>query len=225
MMAMTKAEMEMHRDTYQVFMGKASSAQEAGLYREAVDFAISSWDHIDGMMQYERKYSGKEFSSIEAIDFVLRYALLLLDFESLDKLETLLHSQKRILKNTTVDLGDTLVKARIVMWEAHRFWHYLDQHVAVREDSFRADHGSDPKRWRSIAEEWAEMGLVRRLPEAGTHRLSLITHMDQPILAKCPSCAAVVKAAKAKFLDEQSCPKCLQKRTFVFLEKEPASRE
>lgn len=224
-MAMTKVEMEGHRDAYHELMEKASSARQAGLYREAIDLAVRSWDHIDGMVQFERKYAGKEFTTVPSIDFVLRHAPLMFDFESLDALETLLQSQRRIAKLTSVDLGDRLAKARILMWEAHRFWNYLEEHFTVSEDNLRAVHAGDPKEWRSIAKAWAEMGLVSRVSAGGSHRLSLLTHMDQPILAKCPSCAAVAKATKAKLLDERSCPKCGQKRVFVFLAKEPASHE
>ena len=109
------------------------------------------------------------------------------------------------------------------MWEAHRFWHYLEHDLTVREDDIRNILGGDSKQWRSIAKSWADMGLVNRLGVNGHHQLSLVTHLDQPILAKCPSCAAVVKAIKEKLLEERSCPRCLQKQLFVLLAKEPAS--
>ena len=38
--------------------------------------ALSSWDYIDGMMQYERRYNGEEFASIQGIDVILKYELL-----------------------------------------------------------------------------------------------------------------------------------------------------
>jgi len=73
-MAMNKAEMESHRNDYYALMAQAWAAHHKGLYRKAVEWALSSWDHIDGMMQYERRYGKKEFESIEAIDMVLKYA-------------------------------------------------------------------------------------------------------------------------------------------------------
>lgn len=222
---MTKVEMEAHRDAYQKFLDKARAALQAGLCQEAVDFAVSSWDHIDGMLQYERKYEGKDSGSIDAIGLVLQYAPPLLDFESLNKLETLLRSQRRLVKHSSVDLGDRLLKASSMMWEAQRFLNYLEKHFTVDEDNLSAVYGGDGEEWHRIAEAWVEMGFVHRVSEKRSHHFSLTTRMDQPILAKCPSCAAVAKAPKAKFLDELTCPKCRQKRAFVFLAKEPASRE
>jgi len=220
---MTKAEMEQHHAAYHALMDQVSTALRAWSYREAVDLAVSSFSHVDGMMQFEKKYGGKEATSVASIDFVLEYAPLMFDVESLDNLEELLGSQKRIAKNVSVDLGDQLRQARLLMWEAHRFWHYLEQHLTVGEDNLRVALGGDSKQWRSIAKSWADMGLVNRLSNSGHHQLSLVTHLDQPVLAKCPSCAAVVKAVKEKVLEERSCPKCRQKRLFVLLAKEPES--
>ncbi len=220
---MTKAEMEQHQAAYYALMDQVSTALRAGSYREAVELAVSSFDHVDGMMQFDKKYAGKEATSIASIDFVLQYASLMFDVESLERLEELLRSQKRIAKNVSVDLGDHVRKARILMWEAHRLWHYLEQHLTVEEDNLRVALRGDSKQWRSIAKSWADMGLVNRLGNSGHHQLSLVTHLDEPVLAKCPSCAAVVKAIKEKVLEERTCPKCRQKRLFVLLVKEPAS--
>jgi len=93
---MTKAEMEAHRAQYYELIAKARAARQDGRYREAVELAMSSWEYVDGMMQYERKYDDKKFSSIEGIDLVLEYAPILFDAESLDKLEFLLKKQRRL---------------------------------------------------------------------------------------------------------------------------------
>jgi len=63
-MAMTKAEMEHHQQKYQSLMADARAAERAGLYRKAIEKALASWEHIDGMMQYERRYESKEFRSV-----------------------------------------------------------------------------------------------------------------------------------------------------------------
>jgi hypothetical protein len=222
---MKKADLETHQNDYHVLIDKALSAKKAGLYREAIAFAVSSWDHIDGMMQYEHKYAGQEVTSIQGIDFVLQYAPLMLDSESLDQLAAVLHKQRRIAKQTGIDWDHRLDRAKHLMWDACGFWDYLERHTTVAAQDLSDGHGNERKHWKRIANEWSEMGIVHRTSSGKSHGWSLVTHLERPILAKCPSCAAVVKAAKTKFLDEQSCPNCLQKRSFVFLAKEPASRE
>ena len=84
---MKKTEMEQHHTAYHEKVAKARSAERTGLYRRAMQLALSSWEHVDGMMQYERKYENAEFDTIPAIEMVLKYAPLLLDFESLDTQE------------------------------------------------------------------------------------------------------------------------------------------
>ena len=77
---MKKAEMEDHRAEYQALMSKARSAEREGFCRRAVELALASWDHIDGMMQYERRYENKEFANVQGIEMILKYAPLLFDF-------------------------------------------------------------------------------------------------------------------------------------------------
>ncbi|HVP11023.1 MAG TPA: hypothetical protein VMV94_07530, partial [Phycisphaerae bacterium] len=124
---MTKAEMEAHRAQYYELIAKARAARQDGRYREAVELAMSSWEYVDGMMQYERKYEDKEFNSVEGIDVVLKYAPLLFDLDSLNRLEDLLKDRRRIERDTSADMGDKLAKATAMMWEARRMWNYLER--------------------------------------------------------------------------------------------------
>ncbi|MEX2119396.1 MAG: hypothetical protein WD847_07365 [Pirellulales bacterium] len=218
---MTKADMETDQAEYYALVARARAAQREGRYREAVELAVSSWDHIDGMMRYERKYADKQFVSIEGIEVVLRYAPLLFDFDSLNGLEALLRSQRRIEKNTSGGLADKLSKARGLMWDAHRLWVHLEEHVEVRQDELRRALQGDQERWRAVAEAWDTMELIRRTPEGGSYRLSLITRMDERVLAKCSSCGVVAKASKIKFLGAVECPKCGATAMFVILARRP----
>ncbi len=220
---MTKAETEIHREEYHALISKARCAEQEGLYREALDLALSSWDHIDGMMQYERKYDNREFVNVEGIDLVLKYAPFLFDFQSLDRLEALLKTQRRIERNTSEDLSDDLSMARTLMWETHRLWNLLEQNSEWRQDELRPALGGDQDRWRSMSETWEKMGLIRRTPDGRSHRLALYTQMRAAILAKCPSCGAVVKAAKAKLLESVLCPNCRQRVLFVLLLRDPST--
>src|SRR5262245_15059909 len=118
-MVLKKAEMEFHRDEYYALIGSARQALQQGTHVKAIELAVSSWEYIDGMMQFERRYESKTFDSIEGIDIVLNFAPLLFDFEALDRLQLLLRTQRRIDKHASDDLADKLTQARAVMWNAH----------------------------------------------------------------------------------------------------------
>ncbi len=175
-------------------------ALQANAHPRAVQLSVSAWDHIDGIMQYECKYAGSEAVEIEAIDLVLRFAPLLFDFESLDKLDVLLKSQRRIEKNCSADLPRGRTEARQLMWDAHRLWNHLEQHPSCHQDKLRQLLGGDQDRWRSLVEVWEKMEIVHRTPSEGSYLLKLHTRMDEPATAKCPSCGAVGKAQKRDFL-------------------------
>ncbi|MHC4696999.1 MAG: hypothetical protein ACYTFA_09670 [Planctomycetota bacterium] len=200
-------------------MSKAQAAHHEGLYRDAVEAALSSWEYIDGMMQYERRYEEKEFDGIKAIDMVLKYAPLVLDFHSLDKLESLLKNQRRIEKNTSESLAERLTQARALMWDAHRMWDHLEQHGEARQDKLSRILGGEQDKYRSVAETWEKMGLLQRTPEGGSYRLALSTRMGEVVSGKCPSCGAVAEAPKSMFLEEMRCPDCRVKVLFVLLPK------
>ena len=51
-MAMNKAETEQHHAQYHAVLSETREALQGGDYKKAVDLAVSSWEHIDGMMQY-----------------------------------------------------------------------------------------------------------------------------------------------------------------------------
>lgn len=219
-MAMTKAEMEAHRAQYFVLVSDARDAQQNGLYKKAVEAAVSSWDYVVGMMQYERKYEQKESVSVEGIEIVLKLAPFLLDLGSLEKLAALLKSQRRIEKHASGALASGIETAKALLWDAYRLWQHLEAHPDARQDALRATFGGDQDRWRGMAETWEKMELIRRTPEGGSYRLALSTRRDEPTLAKCPGCGVVAKAAKAKLFAEVTCPKCRKVVEFVLLNRQ-----
>ncbi len=222
-MAMKKAEMEAASGDYKYLMMQARAAERDGLFRRAVELAIASWDHIDGMMKYERKYSQEEFGSIRAIEMVLRYAPLLLDVASLEKLQELLKQFRGIEKNTSESLGEKLAAARALMWEAHRLWEHVERHPGIRQDTLRRDLGGDQEKWRSVAEGWERMGLLFRTQDGRSYTLALTTRLGQVVKAKCPACAHIGEAPKAMFLEEMPCPECGASALFVILATRPGA--
>jgi len=214
---MKKTEMEQHHTAYHELVTQARSAERTGLYRMAMQLALSSWEHVDGMMQYERKYEDTEFETIPAIEMVLKYAPLLFDFESLDALDALLKDCRRIEKNTSECLADRLNTARAHMWENHRLWDHLEQNPGARQSELRKQLGGDQEQWRSVVEDWHRMGLLRRSPDGGSYALTLATQMGELVMAKCPACGRTAEGTKAVFLDEVPCSNCAATGLFVIL--------
>jgi hypothetical protein len=216
-MAMKKSEMEAHRDAYEAIQPQVWHAMAHGAFVEAIKLAKSSWPYIDGMMQWARKYEERQLASVETIDVVLRCAPLALDLHSLTELETLLREERRIDRDATDDLGRKLIEARVLLWEAHRLWSYLETHPGVRQDELRQALGGSQERWRSLAEGWEKMGLLRRAPESGSYRLTPATRMNEVVAAKCPHCGRIAEETKAAFLDELGCLECRTSSLHVIL--------
>ena len=216
-MAMKKTEMEQHHTAYHKLAAQAQSAERAGLYHRAMQLALSSWEHVDGMMQYKRKYENTEFETIPAIEMILKYAPLLFDFESLDTLEKLLKDYRRIEKNTSECLADQLTTARASMWDNHRLWDHLERNPGARQSELRKQLGGDQEHWRSVVEDWHRMELLRRSPDGGSYALTLATQMGDLVMAKCPACGRTTEGTKAVFLDEIPCPNCAATGLLVIL--------
>ena len=170
------------------------------------------------MLQFEKRYEDRsDRKSVETIDYVLRYAPIAFDRPSLDRLAEMFKSQKRIEKNTTDDLSQRLQDSYTLMWDAHRLWSVLEQVESTSQDKLRTVLGGDQERWRNISEDWEKMGLIERIPERGSYRLSLATRVTAIVRGKCRSCGATGKAAMGTLLEEIVCPKCKTSSTFVFV--------
>ena len=209
-----------HHARYGTLMAQAGQAEKAGLYRQAVTHALASWEHIDGMMQYERRYNKREFKSIPAVDLTLKYAPLLLDYPNLDRLEALLKERRGIEKNTSADLADKLTAARTEMWDAHRLWDHLERTPAARQDELRQKLGGKQEQWDVLVQRWAELGLVHRKIDGPSCRLRLATQMNDLVPAKCSACGHALEISKGMCMASMPCPKCEQENLFVILSRQ-----
>ncbi|MHB1767974.1 MAG: hypothetical protein ACYCUV_09010 [Phycisphaerae bacterium] len=216
-MATKKADLESYRNQYYARVAQAEVAVAKGMYRAALDAAMSAWEYVDSMMQYEGRFEHKGATSVAAINMVLIYAPLLLDNASLNQLEKLLTDFKRIARNNSDDLRGELAKARETVWDCHRLWIYLEANPEVRQCDLRKFIGGQRDSWQSVTDAWETMGLIRRTPDGNSSRLSLRTRMGQVVPAKCPNCGTVTEAPKAMLLTENPCLKCRKPVLFVFL--------
>ena len=216
-MPMSKAEMEEHDRHYHALMTLAEAALRQGMIHRAVQDALAAWEHIDGMMQHDRKYENASFDTIPAVDLVLRYAPLLLDFRQLDRLEALLKECRRIERDTTADVADQLAQARARMWNAHALWDYIEHHPNVRQAELGSALGRQQQEWADIVTAWEKMRLLRRKPVGGTYTLAFRTRMGELVSAKCPECGNLTQAPKGMFLEEMPCPQCKRRAMFVLI--------
>jgi DNA-directed RNA polymerase subunit RPC12/RpoP len=214
----TKAELEFENQQHRSFMDDARAKLEAGAFSDAVEAALMACQYVDGMMQYDRRWGSKsDFQRIDSIALVLRYAPLIFDSGTLEQLATLLKLQRRIDKNAAADIAADLDAAKETMWDAYRLWTHLEIEIDVRQDELRGTFGGDQDRWRWIAEMWERMGILKRVSENGSYRLSLATRLDIATRGKCESCGATGQAAKYQLLQEIRCPKCQHLGFFVLL--------
>jgi predicted Zn-ribbon and HTH transcriptional regulator len=219
-MAMKKADMEAHQAEYHALMASARTALQQGLHRKAIELALSTWDHIDGMMQYERKYEERDFASVESIDLILRLAPLLFDFESLRSLDSLLKSQRRIERDTTDDLATRLARATQLMRDAQRLWNHIERQPYARQDELAQKLGGDQRQWRAITETWEQLGVVVRAPDRGSYLLALATRTSERVPAKCASCGVMSHEPKTTLLQTATCPSCQSTASFVLISAE-----
>lgn len=216
-MAAKKAELEADYKAYQKLISKGRSSARKGLYRETVALAAKAFKHIDGMMQYARRYQKRDFESLEAVELVLKYAPYLLDYESLSAFEALLSEQRRIEKNTSESLTDKLREARHMMWNARALWDLLENNPGHRQDKLCQVLEGNQDGWRTIAEMWEKMRLVERVSEGGSYRLQLASKLGTMVRGKCSSCGAVEQAPMGMYLGANACPTCNEDTNFVIL--------
>jgi hypothetical protein len=191
---MTKTEMENHNQQYTDLLSEARQALKGKNPNEAIQLAVRAWDYIDGMLQYQRKYAAEQLPFMEAIDMVMHFAPLLLDSDSLDRLESLLKSQRRIRKNSDDDLLGELSRARDLMWDVYRVWDVIEGRPGCLETELLKSLGSPQGQCLTVLEALERIGLVRRTPAGASYRVTFWTRMSALAYSKCHGCGAVVKA-------------------------------
>jgi predicted Zn-ribbon and HTH transcriptional regulator len=205
-----KAELKAAQDAYDQLLQRAQRDESLGRYATAVTHAVEAWEYVDGMMKYERRFEDAEFKSLPCIDLVLRYAPLLFDVSSLDRLGELLKKHRSVEKHTTDDLEARLTKAREFLCRAHRLWSLIEQNPGITLDEVTARLGDKLRESPAMVARWEEMGLITRSQSRTGVSLRLTTRLESDALARCPSCGAKVQARKLSLWKEQRCPKCGQ---------------
>lgn len=160
----TKAELQEGQNLYYAYLRQAQAAVVAHDWPVALTAAKQALHFVDLMMQFERKYQGKEFETLEAIDIVLDTAPFLLDHASLEQVRELLKTQKRIDKNASADLMGAVNEACDILSRAHMLWR--EATTAVDGIAPIEDCDGMPLRlavrWRTLQERWESLGVLCR---------------------------------------------------------------
>jgi hypothetical protein len=220
-MALKKGEMQLHKAAYYELIGQARIALQDGDFGTAIQLAMSSWNYISGMLQYERRYEQRTFQSTEAVDIVLTYAPVLLHLEALDRLAVLLKSERGIDRHASDDLAGRLTQSRELLTYIHGIWDWMENRAHATEDELCSTFCLNVDHWRLLIGTWTEMGLVEQSTRDGHNWLTLAGPTRQVVRGKCPACGVVARAEKSRFLDEVTCPKCRSTVVFVILAGEP----
>lgn len=209
---MTKAEMQWHATTYRDLNVKARSAEHGGLYQNAVRLSVEAWQHMDGMLRFEKASGGRE-NDFATIGRVLTYAPLLLDPASLNSLESFLSETRRIQKNTDHDLAANLNVARVMLWKNHLLWSAIEEKGELDHGDVASLEISNHPEATTVLSAWEKMGLIIHCDG----RYLQCTQLGAIVPAKCPSCGKIERAPKAMLLDRISCPVCKSNVMFVFV--------
>lgn len=213
---MTKAELESHAEQYMAIYQRAKQAYDQGDFTHAIEFATASWQHVDGMLQYKKRFQDQPEADVESILLLLLVAPVALDRSSLMSLETLLKDHKRIENSATKDLQSLMQNAAQLLSDAHRMWNYLEQHPGTNIHDVHAALGGRVQEWLHIADEWCRFGILNRAASSSSP-LSFVTRLGAIVQGKCSKCGAISDGPYEMWLEPVNCSGCRTSANFVIL--------
>ena len=220
---MAKADLEFDHEEYLAALEQAQLAMRTADLADAVAHAVQSFEHVDGMMQFEKRYNDVESVAVDTVSLVIENAPLVFDNDALDKVESLLASKKRIERNAQGHLREKLAAAREAIREVGLVWDHIDR---LQESTDAREWFAIPcktARWRFIVSAWSAMGIIRPVERDGADAFEWVTRMDAATRAKCSSCGTLAKGPRVRLLEPAVCPACRQKVSFVLVgDEEPA---
>lgn len=219
----TKAELQAAQGKYDECLARAREAESQGRFTDAIKCAAEAWQHVEAMMQYERKFEDAEFRSLPCIDLVLRIAPHLLHNEALEQLGALLKSRKSIDKHATDDLATRLTGANETLGKLHRLWDHIERHAGARQDRLESELGGEQSEWRGICECQETMGFFIRERRGNSFCLYLRARLDSKVRCKCIKCGAESVREKRSALSSHQCERCEQVAAMVWCSEVPQS--
>lgn len=209
----TKAELESEHNRCHAITLRAIAAEREHRYGEAIDLSLSCLKHLDGSIQYERKYLKVDDSPLPTIRIVFVYAPPLFRRDALDLVRELLFKNRRIVKSSGEDLKAQLDHAFDVMDVSYRAWLELDATELPTTSQTR----SNPAIVETLYRIWEKIGLIAKVTRGEQSKWSFVTRLDEPTQAKCSRCGHVLSGKKIDLLEEVRCQKCSAANRFVIL--------
>lgn len=220
---MKKAELRAHNEMYQRLLSEAKAAVLGRSFQRGIERAASAWNHVDEMMQFQRKYQKHEFVPLECVDIVLRYAPLLLEIDYLNRLEELLKTKRRVERNSTENLKMRLGQARGLFHYVYQLFDCIESGQSCRIESLPQTIHSKYTDRETVIAQLVEIGLARLQRSASGALISLITSMESMVSGKCMHCGHVEQSQKSDFLLTRVCSCCGQHTLFVILAETTAA--
>lgn len=214
---MAKADLQADQTAYDAILSMAREAERAGLYGEALEHATRAWPHLEGMMQFERRWEGAEFRSVPCIDLVLRLAPPLLHERALNALGELLKARKSIDRHASDDLAARLRLAREQLQLAYRLWRQLETAPSTPQVSLGVVLGAPQSVVLETLDRWVEMGIAARAGVGSSLEISLSVDLGRPTLAKCPVCGTTHTLPRRQAVAATDCPDCNQRTELTLL--------
>lgn len=212
-----KAELESEHKQCRAITLRAIAAEREHRYGEAIDLSVSSLKHLDGSIQYERKYLKVEDSQLPTIGIVLVYAPPLFRRDALESVGEVFAKNRRVAKSSGQDLKAQLDHAFDVMDVSFRAWLELDASELLPTSQMR----SNPAIVDTLYRIWEKIGLIAKVSHGLQTKWSFLTRLEEPTHAKCSRCGHVITGKKIDLLEETRCPMCSVANRFVILGPTP----
>jgi hypothetical protein len=191
-MAKSKTELERDHRLYGGANCRLQKSIEEGDYIQSLRNAVSAWDYIDGMIQYETRFlNSGEFASFATIDYALLNAPVVFDHICLDRLAVLLKTVRRIDRSTPSDIAKALSESLALLKLSHALWNYIESHPECLIDECRSTFAGDDSDFNRVLRIWRELDLIEQTSNGGIQSLRIRSLGETQVRAKCPACGVV----------------------------------
>jgi hypothetical protein len=168
---------------------------------------------LAGAMQYDKQYLKIESPPVPSLEVVFRCAAPLFHCEALDRVESFLGTEKRVVKTAAIDVPAELAAARERMALAGRMWNEIESGNYAAEAARRSVAADEA----AIRNFWVEIGLLAEVHAGGLPAWTFRTQLNEDLQARCFGCGRRVQGKKFKFLEAGRCPRCQATTHFAIL--------
>lgn len=177
--------------------------------------ALKAFEYVPGMVHHETKHAERQLDSVSAIEIVCEFAPYLLDTGAIDDVDALLKKKRTIDRDTDTSLSAMAHFARAQISAVHAIWHTIEIGGQLTPESLIERLPYTKSATLKILNKLVQLGILESVVDGSHTQLQLTTDMQRPQRALCPACGARVTAPKSKLLDENNCPKCANRVSFV----------